>query len=99
MSSQTPAEVAAAHELEHWRLLANERMAEIQRAREIIEQISGEREAFLLALIGVRLKCVDGVNARPFERLRVIHDVACIAIDVLADEAEARALIEEAGAE
>ena len=30
---------------------------------------------------------------------RVIHDVACIAIDALADEAEACALFEEAGGE
>jgi hypothetical protein len=74
-------------------------MAEIIRAREIIERISGEREAFFVALVGIRLKCVDGVNARPFERLRVIHDVACIAIDALADEAEACALFEEAGGE
>lgn len=37
-------------------------MAEIIRAREIIERISGEREAFFVALVGIRLKCVDGVD-------------------------------------
>lgn len=31
-------------------------MAEIIRAREIIERISGEREAFFVALVGIRLK-------------------------------------------
>jgi hypothetical protein len=81
--SDTPAQ--AAKRILDLEARCNERMAEIQRAREIIERLSASKEKFFLALVDVKHRCVAAVDAQPFERLRAINGIADVVLEALAN--------------
>jgi hypothetical protein len=75
----------AAARIEALEARCNDRMVEIQRAREIIERLSASKEKFFLALVDVKHRCVSAIDLQPFERLRAINSIADVVLEALAD--------------